>query len=633
MKSAKKATKKTSGRAIRTAANKRKKFYVTTPIYYVNDKPHIGHAYTTIAADVLARWHRMMGKKVFFLTGTDEHGQKVEKKAQAMAMAPKAFVDKIVEDYKKAWKVLNISYDHFIRTSDAEHEKVVKKIFEKLKASGDVYRGTYEGWYCVPDESFWTDMQLKDGKCPDCGREVIRMKEDAYFFRLSKYQDKVLEWIEKSPNCIMPQSRRNEVIAFIKRGLNDICITRKTVKWGIPVPGDPSFTIYVWLDALPNYISALGWPSDKKFKTFWPADVHIIGKEILRFHAIIWPAILFALGAEPPQMVFAHGWWTVNGEKMSKSRGNIVDPIETSEKYGADVLRYFLMREITFGEDGDFSEQALITRNNTELADELGNLLNRVLILTEKFYSGDVPKAKVNQSIADLAEKVKLKASAALDNLQFSVALEEIWKLIQHANKYINDSKPWDAPENVRAEVIYNSLETMRIVASFLYPFMPETADKIVKQLGFKDYEFAADKLKFGLLKAGQKINRSDILFKKFEQKPIAQKVEKDGLIDILDFKRFDIRIAEIKSAEEIPGSDKLLKLKIDIGGEERQIVAGIKKKYSPAQLKGKKIVVIANLKPAIIRGVKSEGMLLAAGDEPVLLVPDEDIAAGAKVS
>ncbi|MBU5575432.1 MAG: methionine--tRNA ligase [Nitrososphaerota archaeon] len=619
---------------------KKNKFYITTPIYYVNDKPHIGHTYTTVAADVLARWNRMLGKDVFFLTGTDEHGQKIEKTAISLGKDPKEFVNEIVKFYISLWKRLNIEYSDFIRTSEKRHEDVVLKVFKKLQEKGDIYKGIYEGWYCIPDETFWTDFQVKDRKCPECGREVERMKEEAYFFRLSKYQNKILNWLEKNPDVIEPKSRYNEILSFVKNGLEDISISRKSVKWGIPVPGDPNHTIYVWIDALSNYISALDYPNGKKFKKYWPADIHLVGKEITRFHAIIWPAILFSLGLEPPKKIFAHGWWTVEGQKMSKSLGNVIDPNILIDKFGADAVRYYLLREMMFGEDGNFSEKEFISKYNTQLADELGNLVNRILILAEKYFNGKIPKKnkKINKndlSFIGIVDNLKVKLGACFEKLQFSIALDEIWKVIQAANKYINDNKPWEEKDEKRkAEVIYNVLEAVRIIATSLYPFMPETSEKIIKYLGYKNYNFSKDNLDFGILKSGQKILRGEILFKKIEEIKENTNVSKEkNLVDILDFKKMDIRIGKIETAEEIPGSDKLLKLIVNIGEEKRQIVAGIKKQYMPGELKGKNIVVICNLKPAIIKGVKSEGMLLAAGTEPILIIPERDVKPGEKVS
>ena len=617
-------------------------FYVTTPIYYTTEPPHIGHAYTTIAADVIARWHRMLGKNVMFLTGSDEHGQKIEKAALKSGKTPKQFVDEVTEKYRQAWKILNISYDRFIRTTDKSHVDVVLKIFEKLLRKGDIYKGTYEGWYCMPDESFWTDFQLANGKCPDCGRDVEKIKEESYFFRLSRYEKKLLNHIEHNPNFIQPQSRKNEVINFIKQGLKDISISRATTKWGIAIPGDERHVLYVWIDALSNYISALGWPDGKDFKIFWPTDIHLMGKEIVRFHAIIWPAILMALGIKLPKMVFGHGWWTVEGEKMSKSRGNVIDPLKLAEIYGVDTIRYFLLREITFGEDGNFSYAALNARHNNELADMLGNLLNRVLILNEKNFNGIVPKKekieKIDEQLIDKIEHLRIHVGAALDALQFSIALDEIMKVVAAANKYINDTKPWEIKDKKRiSTILYVSLETLRVLATILYPFLPHTAEKIISQLGIENYEFTAKNLRFGSKISGwKKTNRGEILFKKIEMQKQdvtgGYQSNKQMDIDIIDFRKVDMRVAEIKRVEDVPASDKLYKLVVDVGGQEKQLVAGIKKHYTARELFGKKIVIVNNLKPAVIKGIKSEGMLLAAGEGDVLVVPNKDVKNGTKI-
>ncbi len=453
------------------------KFYVTTPIYYVTDAPHIGNTYPTVAADIIARWHRMRGERVFFLTGTDEHGEKVQKAADAAKEEPKAFVDKISQRYREAWKKLNISYDKFIRTTDPEHLDAVARFIGKLVENGDVYKGQYEGWYCVPDETFFTELQLKDGKCPDCGREVKKVKEDSYFFKLSKYQDRLLELYDKNENFLSPKLRRQEVINRVKGGLKDVSMTRTTVKWAVPFPGDKDHFVYVWVDALINYISALGWP-EGTFSVFWPADVHIIGKEINWFHSVIWPAMLMSAGIELPAMIFAHGWWTSEGKKMSKSLGNFVDPIGLSGKYSVDAIRYFLMREMPFGEDGDFSEESLRARINGELVADLGNLVYRVLTLAEKFDG----KFDGNAELEKHLDVVGIDES--MERLDFYGALEKIWSLIRASNKYINDNKVWSLKGAEMSNALYNLLEACRVCSILLYPFMPETAQSIAQQLG-----------------------------------------------------------------------------------------------------------------------------------------------------
>lgn len=500
---------------LKESSSQKTKFYITTPVYYVNDKPHLGHAYTTIAADVLARWKRLKGFDVFLLTGTDEHGLKIEKAAQTANKPTQQFIDEVVQQFLAPWKVLNISYDDFIRTSEERHKKIVLKIFEKINKKGDIYKGEYEGWYCVPCETFWTDLQLKDGKCPECGREVDKLKEESYFFKLSKYQDKVLEHIEKTPDFIQPESRRNEIINFIKQGLHDLSISRTSFSWGIPVPDEPKHVFYVWFDALLNYVSALNYPYGK-FKRYWPADVHLIGKEITRFHAVIWPAILMSAGIELPKNVFAHGWWTVEGEKMSKSKGNIVDPVEVVKMHGADALRYFLLREIPFGHDGDYSEHLLMQRINSDLADNLGNLVNRTLVLVEKNLNNKVPETtKEKNKLVETALETPKKVEAELEKLQFHNALAAIFALSDEANKYINETKPWEIRNKIKqADTLYNLLETLRFLGILLYPFMPETAGKILIQLGIKKKPSLED-LKWGLLEPGKKIKRGDVLFRK----------------------------------------------------------------------------------------------------------------------
>lgn len=491
------------------------KFYVTTPIYYVNDVPHIGHAYTTIAADILARWHRLKGEKVFFLTGLDEHGQKIEEAALKMGITPQELVNSLAPKFKETWKNLNISNDDFIRTTEERHVKVVTEIIKKIFNNGDIYKGEYEGWYCIQCESFWTDLQLIEGKCPECGREVKKIKEETYFFKLSKYQDKLLKFYDQNPDFISPETRKNEIVNRVKEGLKDVSITRTTVKWAIPFPFDENHYLYVWIDALINYISALDYP-DEKFKIFWPADVELMGKEINWFHSVIWPAMLFSAGIEPPKKNFVHGWWTVDGKKMSKSVGNVVDPNKIVENYGADAFRYFLFREVPFGQDGDFSEKALVNRYNSELADALGNLLNRVLVLVEKNFDGFVPKpfeSKVKRLVLNIVKAV----DESMENFQFHNALNDIFFLVNELNKYINDNKPWEIEDKeYLSGILYALLEALRFISILIYPFTPETASKIMIQLGLEK-EFSFDSLKWGVLKAGTKIRRDKVLFNKIK--------------------------------------------------------------------------------------------------------------------
>lgn len=454
------------------------KFYITTPIYYVNDKPHIGHAYTTIAADVLARWHRLKGDEVFYLTGTDEHGEKVALAASKAGQTPKQFVDRMADQYKRIWEKLNISYDYFVRTSEPGHGQAVERLLEKINANGDIYKGFYEDWYCVPDETFWTELQLKDGKCPECGREVKKLKEESYFFKLSKYQDRLLKFYENNPGFLAPKSRSREVINRVRDGLKDVSITRTTIKWGVPFPLDKSHTVYVWVDALFNYISALGWPDGDKFKRFWPADVHLIGKEINWFHSVIWPSLLFSLGIDPPRKVFAHGWWTIDGQKMGKSLGNAIDPVVLADKYSLDALRYTLLREVPLGDDGTFSEKGLVTRLNNELVAELGNLLNRTVTIAAAF-DGRIEGTPELQASLDVQ-----KISSAMDSLDTLGALNEIFVFIKAANRYVNEKEPWKLGGKELGNAVYNLLEALRIISILVSPFMPDTSRKINLQLG-----------------------------------------------------------------------------------------------------------------------------------------------------
>ncbi|MFH0868925.1 MAG: methionine--tRNA ligase [archaeon] len=590
------------------------KFYITTPIYYVNDVAHIGHAYTTIAADVLARWHRSLGEDVFFLTGTDEHGKKVQQIAEKKGKTPQKFVDEISGAFKKAWKALNIEYDGFLRTTDVAHVKAVQKALQELYDKKFIYKGKYKAYYCVGCEQYKTKLDLVDGKCPDHLTEPELRSDDAYLFKLSAFQGKLKTLIEKDEFKISPPEKKNEILSFLeKEELRDISISRpkSEVYWGIELPFDKNHTCYVWMDAFLNYLTGLGWPSGAKFRKFWPADVQLMSKDIIRVHATIWPAELLSLGIKLPKQIFVHGYFTVDGQKMSKSLGNVVDPVKISERYGVDIFRYHLLREVPFGEDGDFSEKALINRINTDLANSLGNLLSRTLTLIEKFSDGKVPKGSSVSSDLDLQFADKFRhASKHLENFEFHHALERIWDFVNHVNKHINDEKPWELAKDPKLKsklynVLYNCSESLRLISALIWPFMPETADTIAKQLGLKE----APKLKgikFGGLKPGTAIKKGNILFKKIEFKEEAKE----------PFAKLDIRCAKILDVEDIEGADKLYKLHVDLGKlGKRTVVAGIKKYYSKEQLKGKKIALLANLEHATIRNVKSEGMILAAQD------------------
>ena len=639
----------------------KQKYYITTPIYYPSGNWHLGHCYTTVICDAIARFRRMDGYDVFFLTGTDEHGVKIEKRAAENNTTPQAFVDKLVGDIKRLWEKLNISYDKFIRTTDDYHVKAVQKIFKRLYDQGDIYKAEYEGMYCTPCESFWTESQLVDGKCPDCGRPVEKAKEESYFFRLSKYQDRLIELYKNNPSFISPKSRMNEMINnFIKPGLQDLCVSRTSFKWGIPVTFDDKHVIYVWIDALTNYITALGYggDDDSLFKKYWPADLHMVGKEIVRFHTIIWPALLMALGLELPKEVYGHGWLLIGGDKMSKSKGNVVDPFILSDRYGVDAVRYFLLREVPFGSDGVYTNEALITRTNADLANDLGNLVSRTTAMITQYFGGKVPaptKAEeIDGELISMSVAALGKVRENVENLLIPESLSEIFRLIQRANKYIDETMPWalakDPNQRERlATVLYNLAEVIRVSAVLISPFMPDTAQKIYDHLclGKLPSDFESVKT-FGGLPVGGDVVKGEALFPRRDVKKELAELEKlaesadkkeekkDGeYITIDDFSKVKLAAAKVLACEKVEGSDKLLKMTLDAGGETRVVVSGIARHYSPEYMVGKTVVIVKNLKPAKLKGITSEGMILCASDgkDVVFVSPEKEVAPGSEVS
>ncbi len=643
-----------------------KKFYITTPIYYVNDVPHIGHAYTTVAADVLARYHRLIGDEVFFLTGTDEHGQKVEKAAQDRGLTPKAHADLMAKNFEKLWKKLDVTNDAFIRTTDKEHIKVVQELLQRLFDRGEIEKRTYEGWYCTPDERFWTEKEIVSGKCPDCGRPVERITEDNYFFLMSRYQQPLLSYIEhKNPKYIQPESRRNEVLGFLRsQPLGDLCISRpkSRLSWGIELPFDRSFVTYVWFDALVNYYSATKYLAPQGTE-WWPADHHLVGKDILTTHSVYWSTMLTALGLPLPNNIFAHGWWTRDGKKMSKSIGNVVDPNEVVDQYGADAFRYFVLREVPFGLDGDFSQETFITRFNTELANDLGNLLSRVLTMVGRYFDGKIPDPGPGQPVdfelRDIASGLPQLIESDLSSLSFNRYLQDVWVLVARANRYVEENAPWTLAKNKDMErlgsVLNNLAESLRLIALYLYPVMPSTCRKIWNCLGIDkqlDSCRFSEEMGWGKTISGADVRSGEQLFPRIESKKTARKGKNEKMekaevvatsaeapalpepIGIEDFGKIELRVGKIISAEKVEKSEKLVKLKVDIGAETRQVVAGIGKNYSPDELTGKTVVIVANLKPAKLMGIESQGMVLAAssGDSLAVVTFDREIKPGSRV-
>lgn len=642
----------------------KKPYYITTPIYYPSTNLHIGNTYTTVAADAIARFKRLTGHEVMFLTGTDEHGQKIERIANEKGITPKEHVDEIVAGIKDLWKMMNISYDKFIRTTDDYHVKAVQEIFKKLYDQGDIYKDSYEGLYCTPCESFWTETQLVNGNCPDCGRPVEKAKEEAYFFKMSKYADRLIQYIEEHPDFIQPESRKNEMLNnFLRPGLQDLCVSRTSFTWGIPVSFDEKHVIYVWIDALSNYITALGYGQENQelYKKFWPADVHLIGKDILRFHTIYWPIMLMALGLELPKQVFGHGWLLVDGGKMSKSKGNVVDPVVLVNMFGADAVRYYLLREIPFGSDGLFNNEIFIKKVNTDLANDLGNLLSRTIAMVYKYFDGVIQaptcKEAIDDELINLALSTPGKVEASIDALKIPEALESIWTLISRANKYIDETTPWilakDEEKKERlGTVLYNLLETLRFVSVMISPFLTETSVKINDQLSTKVTTWESLK-EFNGTVAGDKVVKGDVIFPRIDVeeklaelealkpapvKPANEELVKNPIkeeITIDDFDKIDLRVVKVLECEPVKKAKKLLKLKVDLGGEERQVISGIAQYYKPEELVGKYVVLVANLKPVKLRGELSQGMILAAApsdDSELVLVNPGEMLTGSQV-
>lgn len=652
--------------------DKKNTFYLTTPIYYPSGNLHIGHAYTTVAGDAMARYKRMRGFDVMYLTGTDEHGQKIQEKAEEKGLTPKQYVDEMVAGIKDLWSKLDISYDDFIRTTDERHTVVVAKIFEQLLAQGDIYLGEYEGWYCTPCESYFTELQLtEEGNCPDCGRPVQKVKEESYFFKVSKYADRLLQYYEENPGFIQPESRKNEMINnFIKPGLEDLAVSRTTFDWGIKIPSNPKHVIYVWIDALTNYITALGYGSENesKYQKYWPADVHLVGKEIVRFHTIYWPIMLMALDLPLPKKVFAHGWLLMKDGKMSKSKGNVVDPVTLIDRYGLDSLRYYLLREVPFGSDGVFTPESFVERLNFDLANDLGNLLNRTVAMINKYFDGVIPAysgstGEFEQSLLEVNRSTVEKYVEAMEKMEFSVALSVLWQLVSRTNKYIDETQPWQlAKEEAQVDqlkaVMVHLAESLRRIAIMLQPFLTRTPKEIFSQLGVEAESLTTweSMNEFGVIPAGIVVKKGNPIFPRLDleeevsyikmkmqgtaPKPEEKKEESTTSLEdveeisIGDFMKVDLRVAEVIEAEPVKKADKLLKLQLDLGYEKRQVVSGIAQYYKPEELVGQRVICVTNLKPVKLKGELSQGMILAGSQDGKLAlatVPDS-LPLGAKV-